>query len=81
MLLQNRKGTWASRRRASAWAAPGVGVGPTSSVPEMSMRRARSGGRHDVLAEALLTVLSGADIDLGVRFMRPEAKVVISYSS
>lgn len=53
VLLQNRKGTRAARRRASARAAPGVGEDPVSNVPEMSTRSAESAGEP----------LSEADID------------------
>lgn len=76
MLLQNRKGMLASRRRVSACAAPGVGVVPISSVPEISMRRAQSGGR-DTMLEALLIVLTGeAAIDLRVRYKAPGGKTI-----
>lgn len=75
VLLQNRKGMLASRRRVSACAAPGVGVVPISSVPEISMRRAQSGGR-DTMLEALLIVLSEAAIDLRVRYKAPGGKTI-----
>jgi len=71
----------ASRRRVSACAAPGVGVVPISSVPEISMRRAQSGGRDNVL-EALLTVLSEAAIDRCVRYKTPGGKTLsVTFSS
>ena len=55
VLLQKRKGMWAARSVASAWAAPGVGDEPIRRVPEMSMRSARIGGGLDLSLEVIWT--------------------------